>query len=249
MKTSFYFVLWIIVYPILDLFGVSAEYSFLVALLAIWGVSYLVNKNMGAVISYDRISSATRICERAYKGDREGILRNIGGNIAISAVTVAYMAIMTAFLLYDVIRRQNYDIFALVIFALIAWGCIMQLSRLIKARNCMNQGDMEEAMKYGFGVDYGAFVEARRQVRSTYELLPPRPKHYSTYLAVSILFAVISALLGLAGIVFAIILSIRSGGFSVQTGMSISILYLYSGLAFYFGLRDTISSLKAQKAK
>lgn len=249
MKTSFYFVLWIIVYPILDLLGISSEYSFIVALLAICGISYLVNKNMSGIIAYDRISFATRICETAYTGKIESIIRDICGNIVISVVSAVYMAIMTALLLYDVIRHQNYDIFALVVFALIAWGCLTQLLRLIKARTYINEGDINNGMKYGFGVDYDNFFEVRQRVMSASELLPPRPKYYAAYLAVSILFAIICALLGLAGIIFAIILSVRSGGFSVQAGISISILYLYSGLAFYFGLRDTISTLKAQKTK
>ncbi len=46
MKTSFYFVLWILVYPILGLLNNSFinENTFVLALALVWGLSWLLNQ-------------------------------------------------------------------------------------------------------------------------------------------------------------------------------------------------------------
>lgn len=48
MKTSFYFVLWILIYPILGLFNntVINDNAFIVALAVVWGFSWLLNRIM-----------------------------------------------------------------------------------------------------------------------------------------------------------------------------------------------------------
>lgn len=58
MKTSFYFVLWILIYPILGLFNnrFIDNNAFIVALAIVWGLSWLLNRMMPDTLTYERVS-------------------------------------------------------------------------------------------------------------------------------------------------------------------------------------------------
>lgn len=235
MKTSFYFVLWILVYPILDLVGISADNSFIVALLLIWLISYLLNRQLRPIIYYNQALYVGGILRMAERGNLEGLRKKIRNQVLISAITATYMAIMTAVLIIQVIESQNYDIIPLIIFGLIT---VAEIWRLKKALQALHQNDIDNTLVMGFNIrPDNAFADAP---------LPPRPRRYSAYLAVSTIFAVLSALLGLAGIIIGILFSFKITSTPLQ-GMYVSIYYLYGGLALYFGIYDTINTLSAQK--
>lgn len=235
MKTSFYFVLWILVYPILDLVGISADNSFIVALLLIWLISYLLNRQLRPIIYYNQALYVGGILRMAERGNLEGLRKKIRNQVLISAITATYMAIMTAVLIIQVIESQNYDIIPLIIFGLIT---VAEIWRLKKALQALHQNDIDNTLVMGFNIrPDNAFADAP---------LPPRPRRYSAYLAVSTIFAVLSALLGLAGIIIGILFSFKITSTPLQ-GMYVSIYYLYGGLALYFGIHDTINTLSAQK--
>ncbi len=71
MKTSFYFVLWILIYPLLALFNNSFidNNSFIIALAVVWGVSYLLNRSIPDTIRYERIERSFPIMETVYTGN------------------------------------------------------------------------------------------------------------------------------------------------------------------------------------
>lgn len=58
MKTSFYFVLWILIYPILGLFHSSFidNNSYIVALAIVLGLSWILNRLMPTTLSYEHVS-------------------------------------------------------------------------------------------------------------------------------------------------------------------------------------------------
>ena len=68
MKTSFYFVLWILIYPILGLLNISFinNNTFVVALAAVWGISWLLNQTMSKTHTYERASQIAPILEDVY---------------------------------------------------------------------------------------------------------------------------------------------------------------------------------------
>lgn len=70
MKTSFYFVLWILIYPILGLFnnGFIDNNAFIVALAIVWGLSWLLNRMMPDTQTYERASQVAPILEDVYSG-------------------------------------------------------------------------------------------------------------------------------------------------------------------------------------
>ena len=71
MKTSFFFVLWILIYPILRLFNNSFinNNTFIVALAVVWGLSWLLNRIMPDTITYERASRIAPILEDVYTGN------------------------------------------------------------------------------------------------------------------------------------------------------------------------------------
>ena len=56
MKPSFYFVLWIVIYPLLDLFNSSfiSNNAFIIALVIVWVLSRKIERMMPDTIKYDR---------------------------------------------------------------------------------------------------------------------------------------------------------------------------------------------------
>ena len=65
MKTSFYFVLWILIYPILGLLNNSFidNNAFIVALAVVWGVSWLLNRIMPNTLTYERALNVAPISQ------------------------------------------------------------------------------------------------------------------------------------------------------------------------------------------
>ena len=71
MKTSFYFVIWIIIYPLLGLFHSPAlsQNSFIVALLIVWGLSWLLNRSMPDTLRYEAALTRVSLMELLYSGN------------------------------------------------------------------------------------------------------------------------------------------------------------------------------------
>ncbi|MDE6444471.1 MAG: hypothetical protein K2K64_08660 [Muribaculaceae bacterium] len=65
MKTSFYFVLWIVIYPVLGLFNFPMlnENAFIIALIIVIGLSWALNKMMPEILIYQQASDAFPVCE------------------------------------------------------------------------------------------------------------------------------------------------------------------------------------------
>lgn len=172
MKTSFYFVLWILVYPILDLVGISADNSFIVALLLIWLISNLLNRQLRPIIYYNQALYVGGILRMAERGNLEGLRKKIRNQVLISAITATYMAIMTAVLIIQVIESQNYDIIPLIIFGLIT---VAEIWRLKKALQALHQNDIDNTLVMGFNIrPDNAFADARyRRVLADIRLIWP----------------------------------------------------------------------------
>ncbi len=79
MKTSFYFVLWILIYPILGLFNNDfiAENSFVVAIAVVWSLSWLLNRMMPDTLTYERVSQIAPVMENVYTGNVEAFIKRL----------------------------------------------------------------------------------------------------------------------------------------------------------------------------
>lgn len=254
MKTSFYFVLWIVIYPILGLFDNQFIYnnSFFVALAAVWGLSWWLNKMMPKTLEYERVSQIAPIMENIYAGNVQAFIKRLTGETRVEALTSIYFLVTTAVVAYAVFKAGVNDWVALIVFGFFTFGAI---SRSIKLNNALSQvkgnptpEQCAETAEEIYQLNYEAYYEGRQQV--AYEqMLPPRPRYFKAFQIFSIVIAGVCALLGLLYIVLAIIGMIANQGFAFG---AISVMYLlYGSLATYFGIKDffaTISSLKAAKS-
>ena len=91
MKTSFYFVLWILIYPILGLFN----NAFIVALAIVWGLSWLLNRIMPVTLTYERASQIAPVLEDVYTGNVSAFMKRLSRESNIEIVTAIYFIVTT----------------------------------------------------------------------------------------------------------------------------------------------------------
>lgn len=248
MKTSFYFVLWILIYPILGLLNNSFidNNAFMVAFAIVWGISWLLNQVMPKTIYYERTTQNAPILEDVYTCNVASFKRRLSKQAIIETITVIYFIItMIAIALLIGIN----DWFALLIFGIFAATSIAASVKLIKAKLQLQANPTPEQCleiaEETYNLDYTSYYEARTGVSSYNDTLPPKPRYFTAFRVFSILISLLSSLLGLLYIVSGIILMVPQSPLELGTlgGMS----FLYGSLATYFGIKDFISCIQPQK--
>lgn len=249
MKTSFYFVVWIVIYPLLDLFGSRAvvENSFIVALLIVWGLSWVLNRMMPNILHYERISDVAPILEDAFSGNVPSFAKRVSRDALIETITAIYFCISTIVIAIAVFKYKAGDWLALAIFAFITFGIVSRSIKLIKSDNALKENPTQQECidiaENTYGLNYSSYSEARCMY--TYEaVLPPRPKNFTIFQIISIIIAAICAILGLYFVVQSILQVIASDHSIVAAAVS-GMYFLYGSLAIYFGIKDIITIVQA----
>lgn len=252
MKTSFYFVVWILIYPLLALFDNSFinENSFFVAIAVVIGLTWLINKTMSNTLLYENASRIAPILEDVYTGNISSFGKRLTRDTLLEIVTAAYFLVTTALILLVMINYGARDWFSLLVFGFFAISAISRSYVFNKARTALNRNPTPqqcmEIAEETYKLDYASYYEERQ--RYPYEdALPPRPRFYKVFLIFSLLMAVIATLLGVIFIVRAAILSFALSGVTAQAlaGM----YFLYGSLATYFGVKDLVSIIRSFKSK
>lgn len=251
MKASFYFVLWILIYPLLGLLNndfINSN-SFLFALFVVWGLSWLINRSIPQIIRYERVTSQYPMLEDVYTSNVKGFAGKLAVASRIEIVTAIYFAVATAAIIFDFVK--NFDNWLeLIIFGLFAYSVFSHSNRLVKAsRDLKMNPTPEECMNIAdniFAMDYASYYN-RRQTRTYAEMYLPRPKGMTAFRVISILFALGAAILGIVFIVMSIISMLNYPAFIAGTFGSMMILY--GSLAAYYGIRDTVQSVQSFRKK
>ncbi len=252
MKTSFYFVLWILIYPILGLFNNDfiAENSFVVAVAIVWGLSLLLNHMMPKTLAYERVSQIAPIMENIYKDNVNAFIKRLRTETRIETFTSIYFLVTTAVIAYAVFKVGVNDWIALIIFGFFTFGTIsrsINLSKnLAKVKSNPAPEQCAETAEEVYKLDYAAYYEGRQS--NAYELmLPPRPQHFKAFQIFSIVIAGICALFGILYIISAIIIIIGSS--SLAEDALAGMYFLYGSLATYFGIKDFVTTFQSLRAK
>lgn len=244
MKTSFYFVVWILIYPLLGLFHSSFvdQNAFIIALLAVWGLSWLLNRTMPETLAYDRASTTAPILEDVYTGNIGRFRKHITRQAIVEAITSFYFLITTLVILLSIADSGGDDWLALIIFAMFTFSTISQSIKLLKAYSRLKanptKAECERTFSEIYGIDYSAYAEERE--RGTFEdMLPPKPSHFKAFQIFSMIVSGICAALGLVYIVLGLLVMFGSG--AAAAGAIAGMYFLYGSLAAYFGVKDLIS--------
>lgn len=244
MKTSFYFVIWIIIYPLLGLFHSQAlnQNSFIVALAVVWGLSWVLNRSMPLTLRYEAASSRASIMEELYSGNIDELRRRLSRQAWVQFVSAVYFGVTFVFVFFSILRNSDAnDWLALVLFGLFAFGAINSAVTLNRAKwriiNDPTQETCAEVLRSIYRLDYPSY-RAGREVSAYEEMLPPKPPHIRAFRIFSLIMAVVCTLLGLFTLLRSILIF-----FSGESDIVISsgiMYFLYGSLAAYFGIKDTI---------
>ena len=249
MKTSFYFVVWILIYPFLGLFNNSfiGNNSFIIAFAIVWALTWLLNSMMPEILNYERISQIAPILEDVYTGNVSSFRKRLSRQAAVDSVTSIYFILSTVLITYTTFKVGGGvdDWIAMAVFLFFTVGAIMRSINLVKAKTRLHENPTpEQCMEIAnntYQMDYASYYEERNAASSYDAMLEPKPKYFKAFRIFSIVTAVIATLLGLLFIVSAIGLIIYDGifGTKAMAGM----IFLYGSLAAYFGIKDTLSCI------
>lgn len=247
MKTSFYFVVWILIYPLLGLFHNSFinQNAFIVALLAVWGLSWLLNRTMPKTFTYEGATQTAPLLEDIYTGNIERFRKHVTRQAIIESICSFYLLITTLVILLSIADSVSDDWLALIIFAMFTFSAISQSIKLVKAYSCLKKNptekECERILSEIYHIDYSVYADEREKV--TYnDMLPPRPAHFRAFQIFSMVVSGICVVLGLVYVVLGLL--VMFGNDSVGASAIAGMYFLYGSLATYFGIKDLIPSIK-----
>lgn len=244
MKTSFYFVLWILIYPILGLFNNEFidNNAFLLAIGAVWGLSWLLNRLMPETLEYEQAARTAPILEDVYTGNVASFGMRLMRDSTIELVTAIYLAVSTIAIAIGIFVAGIHEWVALFVFGYLTYCAAVRTIKLIKAKFSLNENPTaEQCMEIAsdtFGLDYASYYEQRQEVPYQ-DMFPPRPRHFKMFQILSLIIAVIAALLGLFFIITAILIVLGSP--SLQARAFAAMNFLYGSLATIFGIKDIVN--------
>ena len=251
MKTSFYFVLWILIYPILGLFNNAyiENNAFIVALIAVFGISWLLNKMMPYILGYDRVSEIAPILEDIYTGNVKSFSKRLSGEATVECIYAIYLTITAIVIAISIFKFGIEDWIALVIFGFFAIGSISKAIKLLKAKfDLKSNPSPEQCMQIAenvYELNYESYYEEHQNKTYT-EMLPPRPKYFKVFQIFSLIVAILSTLFGLWFIINGIAIIFHSQ--SIEYGAVAGMYFFYGSLATYFGIKDLVSIIQSLRS-
>lgn len=246
MKASFYFVFWILIYPLLGLFhnAVLDQNSFIVALVLAFGLSWLLNRLMPATLGYERKLQVYPILSDVYEGNVAAFTKRVFKSTMVSIVTAVYFLLVT----FAILFLSHQDIFALIIFGLLTFAYMSRSVSMYKTYLKIKENPTpEECMEIAtetYRLNYAAYYEERMSAEGKITI-PAPPRHFKIFQLCSLIFAALSAIFGL----FFLLLFILSllGSSSLIGAVFAGTSFLYGSLALYFGISDFISIWQEKK--
>lgn len=249
MKTSFYFVIWILIYPFLGLFlpREAMQFSFLIALVIVFALSGFVNRLMPRIIMYERFTNADNILNDVYDGNVAQFKKRLTRQTVVETATAIYFAATTAVLVLIMFNTRSNNWFALIIFGFFAIGAFSRAGKLVQALRSLKANPTGEqcALIVGdvYRLDYAAYYAAR-QNNGGQAPIRTVPKYYPFFRIVSVVFALASLALGIYYICNGILILTHSS--NLGYGATAVVPLLYGILASYYGLFDSISLIDSR---
>ena len=252
MKTSFYFFLWIIIYPLLGLLHSPWVYqnSFIVALFIVWVLSWILNKNMPETLRYERVSEMAAILEEVFTGNVKAFMQRLSRMVTVEFITAIYLGVAFVFVLFSMVRGSADDWIALLIFGFFAFGAITRAVKLNQVyqriKHKPTPDECASVVEETYRVDYAGYYNSRIHA-SPEAMLPPQPRHFKAFQVISLIIAIVCGLFGLFYLIMSfIILAENRGAEAISGGI---MYFLYGSLATYFGIKDSVSCINYFKQR
>ena len=218
--------------------------SFIVALFIVWGLSWILNKNMPDTLRYERLSELVSVLEEVYTGNVKAFIQRLSRMVTVEFITAIYLGVAFVFVLFSMVRGSADDWIALLIFGFFAFGAISRAVKLnqIYSRIKYNPTPDECAavVEEAFRVDYAGYYNNRIHT-SAQAMLPPQPRNFKVFQIFSLIIAILCALFGLYYLILSIIMLVESN--SAETISGGIMYFLYGSLAAYFGIKDTVNCI------
>lgn len=252
MKPSFYFVVWIVIYPLLSLFHSRAvdEYAFLVALIFVGILAYTLNLLMSKTIEYEKASAKAQILEDIYNSNVAAFKKRLSTDSTVRLVTAIYFMATTVVIIGDsntYVAGASLFIVFLIFSIITTYNCFKYVNAESQLKTNPTPDECQDIAQSFYDADYTSYYDLRS--KGAYEdTLPPKPRHYMVYTVISIVAAVLSAFLGLLIILVGILLIFDFASSDIYSVAVVAmILLLYGSLAAYYGVRDFLSCLRSKR--
>lgn len=245
MKTSFYFVMWICIYPILELTGVPflMEHSFFVAfLIVMFAVPYLTNKIFEKDIIYMRNKQAIDYFEAIYTNNVAKLKKRLMTNIILNSVVFVYFVSYVIGILVLGIPDALMQYIVFGVLSLLAGSWIVKnVSQYMKIKDIeeFDEDNIEYVLTENDMPIYESY-KAQRSVVSYQQMLASLGKGGKSLKITSIVFAIICTLLG---IVF-VYQWLPMLFFDFKGELIIMAMVVYASMAVYYGINDLIESIR-----
>lgn len=245
MKTSFYFLFWILIYPVLGLLNNSFinDNSFVVALILVILLSRILNKMMPDIQAYDNALSKATILEDIYTGNLKSFKKRIIVSAIVETVSAVYF-LCTVLLIVLNSTIKDMDWVGVSFFGLFTFVTISRSITLFNTKSKLDEDPTTETCSKIadsiYNLDYSSYYEYRSTNTLKEIFSDEMPKYYNAFRIFSFVVAVVVSLLGMCGIINGILI-FTNNYFAPIT--LVSVFILYGSLALYFGVKDTISCI------
>jgi hypothetical protein len=205
--------------------------------------SVLLNKLTSKIRRYEKETRSADLLELASTDDVRAILKRLKKNIAVEVITTSYFACSAIAVIITLIYGMHRQWIPLIVFGLFLYGSVRRIRKSIKFYSVLKADTTHEnciaAIENVYGLDCSSGLESHDDYRSS-EILPMRPRHYTLYMVISLLFAVICFAIG-AG---AILDSTYNYVIRDYKDTSEVMTFLLGVLATYFGAKDLVECSK-----
>ena len=245
MKTSFYFVLWIMIYPILELTGVAflRENSFIVALLIVMFVMpHLTKKIFEKDIIYSRNKRVIDYFETIYTNNVAKIKKGLMTNIILNSVVFIYFVSYVVGILVMGVPDALLQYVVFGVLSLLAGSWIVKnVSQYMKIKDIVafDDDNLEYVLTENDRPIYEEYKEKRATV-SYQQLLASLGNGGKALKITSIVFAIICTLLGIMYVYLWLPLMF----FNFNGELIIMAMVVYASMAVYYGIHDLIESVR-----
>lgn len=246
MKTSFYFVAWILVYVLIDILNIQLlkENSFVAACVIVWGGAYIMNKVFATNVQNQQVRKAAKFFEKIYTDDVNGLRKEIFKDLILEVICAVYLLLI----IIGLASLSTGEFVVYVVFGFFfLLSCKNSYKLLVKYNSIKNVGSLSEFTEDSITnflteeeIDcYNSYCTERNE-HSFDEMCPPKERSYKIYQITSVVLSIVCILLGVVLLVSWLPLFF----FANQGGFLITAMVLYASMALFYGIKDLINCLK-----